>query len=262
MATPWYAAPAVVIAVVAKITGVATGFDVAEAIAQRAASSPFVQLGVQNSARMGLALMAVQRGDALAAGELYAALVPIRGTMFPQCPWGHALAADRILGLLSQTMGKQEQAMAHFDDALAFCRGAGYRPELAWTCCDYADALLQSNEAGDREKVMSLLDESLVISTELGMRPLMERVISQRDSLGVQPARIMKYPSNMTERQWEVLRLLAQGKTNREIAQALVLSERTVQRHIADIYPKIGARNRSEATAFAMRHMDPVKQPS
>ena len=71
----------------------------------------------------------------------------------------------------------------HFEDALAFCRKAGYRPELAWTCCDYADALLQRNNPGDREKAMSLLDESLAISSELGMRPLMERVLYRLDIL-------------------------------------------------------------------------------
>ncbi len=56
-------------------------------------------------------------------------------------------------------------------------------PELAWTCCDYADTLLQRNEPGNREKAMSLLDESLAISSELGMRPLMERVLSRREIL-------------------------------------------------------------------------------
>ena len=63
----------------------------------------------------------------------------------------------------------------------------------------------------------------------------------------------------LTERQWEVLRLLSQGKSNREIAQSLVLSERTVQRHIADIYVKIDARNRSEATAFAMSQLPAIE---
>ncbi len=48
---------------------------------------------------------------------------------------------------------------------------------LAWTCCDYANTLLQRNGPGDREKAMSLLEESLSISSELGMRPLMERVL-------------------------------------------------------------------------------------
>jgi hypothetical protein len=93
------------------------------------------------------------------------------------------ISVDRLLGLQSQTMGNLDQAVAHFEDALAFSRKAGYRPELAWTCCDYADTLLQRNEPGDREKAMSLLDESLVISSELGMRPLMERVISCQDGL-------------------------------------------------------------------------------
>ncbi len=57
------------------------------------------------------------------------------------------------------------------------------QPELAWTCCDYADTLLRRNEPGHREKATSLLDESLVISSELGMRPLMERVLSRREIL-------------------------------------------------------------------------------
>ena len=64
-----------------------------------------------------------------------------------------------------------------------FCRKAGSRPELAWTCCEYADSLLQRGAAGDREKAMSLLNESLSISSELGMRPLMERVLSRREIL-------------------------------------------------------------------------------
>ena len=59
-------------------------------------------------------------------------------------------------------------------------------------------------------------------------------------------------PSALSARQREVLHLVAHGKTNREIAEALVLSERTVQRHIADIYARIGVRNRAEATAFEL----------
>ncbi|MFQ6028660.1 MAG: hypothetical protein ACE5Q6_14330 [Dehalococcoidia bacterium] len=52
---------------------------------------------------------------------------------------------------------------------------------MAWSCCDYADTLLQRNKPGDRERAMSLLDEALALSTDLGMRPLMERVLSRRD---------------------------------------------------------------------------------
>ena len=72
---------------------------------------------------------------------------------------------------------------AHFAEALGFCRKTGYLPELAWTCCDYADALLERDDAGDREKAMALLDEGLALSRDLGMRPLMERVLSRREIL-------------------------------------------------------------------------------
>ena len=46
-----------------------------------------------------------------------------------------------------------------------------------------ADTLLQRNDTGDREKATALLDESLTITSELGMRPLMERVLSRREIL-------------------------------------------------------------------------------
>ena len=72
---------------------------------------------------------------------------------------------------------------ACLEDSLAFCRKAGHRPELAWTCCDYADTLLQPNNPGDHEKAMSPLDQALAISSELGMRPLMERALSRREIL-------------------------------------------------------------------------------
>ena len=95
----------------------------------------------------------------------------------------YIIPAGRTLGLLAHTINNLDQAVTHFKDSLTFCRKAGYRPQSAWTCCDYADTLLQRNNPGDREKAMFLLDESLAISSELGMRPLMERVLSRREIL-------------------------------------------------------------------------------
>ena len=131
-----------------------------------------------NMARCSLGLRAIVQGDAPAAAEQHAALKLFQGSLLP-----FYFAGDRILGLLAQVMGNLEQAAEHFEDALAFCRKAGYRPELAWSCCDYADTLLQRDDPGDREQAMSLLEESLAISTELGMRPLMDRVLSRREIL-------------------------------------------------------------------------------
>jgi ATP/maltotriose-dependent transcriptional regulator MalT len=59
-------------------------------------------------------------------------------------------------------------------------------------------------------------------------------------------------PDDLTERQVEVLQYVARGKTNREIAEILVLSERTVQRHVLDIYRKLGVHNRAQATAYVL----------
>jgi DNA-binding NarL/FixJ family response regulator len=51
-----------------------------------------------------------------------------------------------------------------------------------------------------------------------------------------------------------VLHLLVEGKSNKEIGETLVLSVRTVERHIANLYSKIGAHGRVEATGYAFRH--------
>jgi len=156
-------------------------------------------------------------------------------------------------------MGDLDQATAHFEDALAFCRMARFQPEHAWTCYDYADTLLHSPKSlgrtvGDRSNVNSLLDEALAISGELGMRPLTERVRVLQElatrQLGPEPA----YPDGLTKREVEVLRLIATGLSNREIGTELVLSKRTVERHITNIYGKISARGRADATAYALGH--------
>jgi DNA-binding CsgD family transcriptional regulator len=61
-------------------------------------------------------------------------------------------------------------------------------------------------------------------------------------------------PAALSPREAEILHLVAAGKTNREIADALYLSVRTVERHVTNLYAKIGARGRADATAFAIRH--------
>ena len=126
------------ITAIARMTGVPDRLEIAEAAAEAALSEQSVMPLYALYARVGLALLAVQKGDQSAAGEHCAYLLGQRGTMILP-----VISVDRLLGLLSQTMGNLDQATGHFEDALASCRKAGYRPELAWTCCDYADLLLE-----------------------------------------------------------------------------------------------------------------------
>ena len=58
----------------------------------------------------------------------------------------------------------------------------------------------------------------------------------------------------LTPREGEVLSLIATGKSNQQIADELVLSLRTVERHITNLYGKIGAHGKADATAYALRH--------
>ena len=61
-------------------------------------------------------------------------------------------------------------------------------------------------------------------------------------------------PAGLTEREVEVLHLVAAGKSNREIADELFISHKTVARHVSNIFFKLDVSSRSEATAFAYTH--------
>jgi DNA-binding NarL/FixJ family response regulator len=86
------------------------------------------------------------------------------------------------------------------------------------------------------------------------MRPLMERVVALQEQLHAQPELAPAYPEGLTQREVEILRLVAEGKSNPEIAEELYISPRTVSTHISNILNKINAANRIEAASYAHRH--------
>jgi len=61
-------------------------------------------------------------------------------------------------------------------------------------------------------------------------------------------------PGGLTEREVEVLRLVASGRTNPEIAAVLYLSEKTVARHLSNIFAKVDVSSRTAAAAYAFEH--------
>ena len=231
---------------VARITGEDDRLQAAESAADMVLSAAFATPYVSWLARLGLAFMAVLRRDERAAEDLYVSLRSSPATFT-------FVSGPRVLGLLSHTMSNFEQAATHFEDALTFCRDAGYGPELAWTCHDYAETLVNRNGPGDSQNAAFLLGEALSISTQLCMVPLTERIAILKEQAESRSGRAPAYPDGLTQREVEVLRLVAAGKTDREISEELIIAVRTVTTHVRNILNKIGASNRTEAAAYANR---------
>ena len=79
--------------------------------------------------------------------------------------------------------GEQDAAIELFEVGIDFERAAGFKPDLAFSLAFYAGMLIDRDKPGDREKVTELQDEAIAIATDLGMKPLLERVLAQREIL-------------------------------------------------------------------------------
>jgi DNA-binding NarL/FixJ family response regulator len=125
-----------------------------------------------------------------------------------------------------------------------------------------ADAFGEVGWAYDRALMLSLLDdeealvEALEIARGLGAAPLAKRVTLRMRERGIRvpqgPRETTRAnPAGLTARQLEVLALLAEGLTNAEIAERLVVSTRTAEHHVAAVLTKLGAPTRREAARRA-----------
>ena len=129
------------------------------------------------SALRGLAMIAVARRDRALAAEVY------ENQIFSEQRRRGAAGAGWLFGTVAWIAGDVVAASTHFEDAIAFDRNAGFKPSLAETCAYYAEMLLDRDAPGDREKATQLQDDAIAIAQELGMTPLLERVLAQREML-------------------------------------------------------------------------------
>jgi DNA-binding CsgD family transcriptional regulator len=150
--------------------------------------------------------------------------------------------------------GRYRDAIAWFVQAREVTEEQGARPVRA--IIDYDEGLmyLRRRRKGDRGRAALLFQSALSQFEEIGMTGWLPRTQELLRKAFDHSALQSRLPAGLTAREVEVLRLIASGRTNSEIAAGLSLSVRTVARHITHVYEKTGVRNRAEATAYAHQH--------
>ena len=140
-----------------------------------------------------------------------------------------------------------------------------HRRDVSWLPLSIAQGLASAIADGRLTLLEGESTAPYLGDTEGAVRSLLEFLEEEPEALSPEttskvepplPARALRsktaHPDGLTGREVEVLRLVAAGRTNNEIAGELVLSVRTVERHITNLYGKIGARGRADAAAYTL----------
>jgi ATP/maltotriose-dependent transcriptional regulator MalT len=176
------------------------------------------------------------------------------------------LLAERAAGLTVQ--GPLQQAH-HATFTAALARAEGRHDLAAWDAAAarwddlgqpyaLARALASAAEAaitnGHRERAAARLSRATTLAEQLGAQPLLARIadLSRRARLTTAPV-ADRGPLGLTPRELEVLRLVADGRSNRDIAERLFISAKTASVHVSNIIAKLGVTGRGEAAAVAHR---------
>ena len=158
-------------------------------------------------------------------------------------------AADRYLGMLAATLGEWERAEVHFERAIGAQPAHGSDDLARATRCTSTPRLLLAR-GDERERAAALLGEAAALAEE--HRDAGAAAPDPGDS--DPPRRPAALPDGLSAREVQILRLVARGLSNREIGEALSISEHTAANHIRSILRKTGCANRTEAASYAHRH--------
>ncbi|MBE3561495.1 MAG: AAA family ATPase [Ktedonobacteraceae bacterium] len=178
----------------------------------------------------------------------------------------YGTSVDRILGVIAAHMRDWTTAEQCFEAGLLLCRRAGNRPEEGNIY--YEQARMELARGTSLQQVGKLCEQALAIFQQYDMQRAVAMVTALREgaqqltssehkgarSLPVQqPHTSSALDQILTRRELEVLRLVAEGYTDREVADLLVISTRTVNRHLSNIFIKLDVPGRAAAAAYAVR---------
>src|SRR5262249_21213140 len=180
-----------------------------------------------------------ENADAGACADGLARIAAATGDNEAVAALGHAL------GELALLNGDSEGATRQFAHALELLAGASAPNERAETQGRAAVALAA---VGERPVAVDRLTDAYRTARKLGARPLADSAAEQLQALG-EPVEVRS--AGLSRREVEVLRLAADGLTNREIATRLFLSKRTVDMHVRNLLAKLGCRSRVQAAQRA-----------
>jgi class 3 adenylate cyclase/DNA-binding CsgD family transcriptional regulator len=184
---------------------------------------------------MALALLALDRRDE--ARELAREEVELARA------WG----SPRPIGVALRTRGLVEggeEGIETLRESLAVLEGSSAKLERARTLVELGAALRRANQRVDARE---LLKEGLDIAVRCGAQPLVERAEEELAATGARPRRLLlSGVESLTASERRVARFAADGLSNKDIAQALFVTTKTVEVHLSNVYRKLGIGSRSE----------------
>jgi len=229
--------------------------NAARAAFERAVSDAAADRTVPLRALSWLAEACATLGDSTRAAQLYDRLID--NAHYNVITGASDLtggSCSYYLGLLATAMSEWDLAERHFADALEMNERWDVRPFVAHTRYHWAHMLTQRDAPGDQNRATELARDALALAEDIGMAHLaadVHALIERPTSRHGQPARARNH--GLSPREIEVLHLIAAGSTDREIAEMLFISPRTAERHVSNIFNKLGVSSRAAAAVMAVR---------
>jgi DNA-binding CsgD family transcriptional regulator len=158
-------------------------------------------------------------------------------------------AIPATLSRLATTLDDLGAAVTHGTEAIEMERRVGAQPFVALAELALARALIVRGRSGDRIQASTLIEQSRATARRLNMAP----TVAATTKLAAEITGLEIGVAALTPREREIAAFLTAGMPNREIAQKLVVSERTIEAHVHNLLPKLGLKNRTQVAAWAVR---------